>query len=401
MPIPTVLPEFQAGQPAHAVNAALQQAVRTMDRAHHCAVLWFAEVLDRSLYRELGYASIHLYAQQELGFSKTRTGDFLRMARRLEDLPHVKRSLANGKLGYTKAREILKVATPATEKEWVRAAAKLPRRKLEQKVKRVRMAGSCARKDAGQPTLLPPPADEQNLAAEVPQRITLKMTPEQFARYEALHEKLAKGGHQGTSVERILQGLEALAECADTRADDKPAPSAGAAPGDPAPAGAAPGGATSEGAVPRGTSFQVFVRQCPDCGQFSVPTSRGELPLARAEGERILCDSRIDDPRRGPNRHSIPPAVRRRVLARDGHRCQAPGCTNTRFLEVHHITPRSRGGSNAASNLITLCAACHRHTHRYGVSLPTNRRGNDQGNRGGAKPSPQGTENMGKGSRQG
>lgn len=376
MPIPTVLPEFQADQPASAVNAALKQAVRTMDRARHCAVLWFADVMNRNLYRDLGYSSIHLYAQQELGFSRTRTGDFLRMARRLDDLPHVKRSLASGKLGYTKAREILKVATPATEKEWVRTATRLPRRKLEQKVARVRKAGNrAAGKSAAQPSLLPQPADEQRLAAEIPQRVTLEMTPEQFARYEALLEKLAKTGHQESRAEQILQGLETLVGRGEDPAD---------APANP---------------VPRGTPFQIFVHQCPDCGRFSVPTSRGDLPLSSTESERILCDARIDDPRRGPNRHTISPAVRRRVLARDGHRCQIPGCTNTRFLEVHHITPRSRGGSNAASNLITLCSACHRHTHRRGTALPANGRESAEENRGGAKALPQGEKNMSKGRR--
>jgi hypothetical protein len=53
----------------------------------------------------------------------------------------------------------------------------------------------------------------------------------------------------------------------------------------------------------------------------------------------------------------------------DGHRCQAPGCRATRFLEVHHREPRRRGGRNSAANLITLCAACPRLLHERGVGL--------------------------------
>ncbi|MBU2502534.1 HNH endonuclease, partial [bacterium] len=60
----------------------------------------------------------------------------------------------------------------------------------------------------------------------------------------------------------------------------------------------------------------------------------------------------------------------RRVLARDGHRCQGPGCTNTRFLEVHHVLPRARGGTNRPDNLITLCSACHRHIHDKAQGMP-------------------------------
>lgn len=47
----------------------------------------------------------------------------------------------------------------------------------------------------------------------------------------------------------------------------------------------------------------------------------------------------------------------------------APGCGRTRFLEVHHLRPRSRGGSNDPDNLVTLCSTCHRHAHeRAGVA---------------------------------
>ncbi|MFN2371745.1 MAG: HNH endonuclease [Candidatus Krumholzibacteriia bacterium] len=67
------------------------------------------------------------------------------------------------------------------------------------------------------------------------------------------------------------------------------------------------------------------------------------------------------------NAATIAPRVRREVLARDRHRCQGPGCGRTRFLEVHHVVPRERGGTNASANLVTLCAACHRLWHERGA----------------------------------
>ena len=47
----------------------------------------------------------------------------------------------------------------------------------------------------------------------------------------------------------------------------------------------------------------------------------------------------------------------RRVLERDGWRCQ--GCGSPRNLEVHHIVKRSQLGNDVDANLITLCASCH------------------------------------------
>jgi 5-methylcytosine-specific restriction endonuclease McrA len=68
-------------------------------------------------------------------------------------------------------------------------------------------------------------------------------------------------------------------------------------------------------------------------------------------------------PSRGA-KQSIPPALRRAVLTRDRHRCRVPGCTHATFVDVHHVEPRSEGGRNEASNLLVLCSAHHRATHR-------------------------------------
>jgi 5-methylcytosine-specific restriction endonuclease McrA len=54
--------------------------------------------------------------------------------------------------------------------------------------------------------------------------------------------------------------------------------------------------------------------------------------------------------------------LRSDVLGRDGWRCQRCGASER--LQVHHIRTRSALGDDAAGNLITLCAACHRQVHR-------------------------------------
>jgi 5-methylcytosine-specific restriction endonuclease McrA len=50
--------------------------------------------------------------------------------------------------------------------------------------------------------------------------------------------------------------------------------------------------------------------------------------------------------------------ARTAVLKRDGYRCVNCGQTGTE-LHVHHIIPRSEGGTNDLSNLVTLCGKCH------------------------------------------
>ena len=53
--------------------------------------------------------------------------------------------------------------------------------------------------------------------------------------------------------------------------------------------------------------------------------------------------------------------LRLAVLERDGWRCQQ--CGSMCNLEVHHLTFRSRAGSDSLENLIALCADCHRDAH--------------------------------------
>jgi len=60
---------------------------------------------------------------------------------------------------------------------------------------------------------------------------------------------------------------------------------------------------------------------------------------------------------------------RRKALHRDGEQCQICGHTPPSphcALEVHHICPRSEGGTDNLDNLVTLCDLCHavRHTQR-------------------------------------
>lgn len=58
---------------------------------------------------------------------------------------------------------------------------------------------------------------------------------------------------------------------------------------------------------------------------------------------------------------SVPNATRRTVYRRDGWRCAL--CDDPRHLQIHHVIPRSEGGSDFPENLITLCSKCHALAH--------------------------------------
>ncbi len=270
-------------------------------------------------------------------FSKTRTGDFVQLARKLEQLPAVRELVENGELGYTKAREIVKVATPETEKGWVAAAQDSTRRELERKVA---IARQRAKSNPDQVELLPVTNDLNVPPAAPPVRLTVEMTSEQFALYEVLLERLHKQGPLGSRAEMLLTAMAELAAARGQTSDQK----------------------APRGALQSGPPFQIHIHQCPDCSKATVSTSKGELPVSHAVMERAQCDSQVDEVGKR-NTATIPPATRRKILARDRHCCRAPGCEHTKFLEVHHIKPRENGGGNDPGNLITLCCACHQLLH--------------------------------------
>lgn len=56
----------------------------------------------------------------------------------------------------------------------------------------------------------------------------------------------------------------------------------------------------------------------------------------------------------------IPAAVRKYVFERDKYQCQSCGKKqNETNLNIDHIIPLARGGSNDISNLQTLCFQCN------------------------------------------
>ncbi len=331
------LPDFASGLPAARVDASLRQALGACDRAQECAVLWFAEVQRRGLHRQLGHASLQLYATQALGFSDNRYYQFKRLADDLDRLPALREAVETGAIGWTKALQVARVATEATQAAWVEKAATTGRRELELQVRQARKRRPVVA--AAQLAFDAAPQPAAGAAADPPTTISLRADGVKLARFEALLEKAHKLGLVSAGADRldlVLAGLESLVSAAG--GEHQPA---------------------------AGPAAQIIIQQCPDCERAAVTTRRGERRVAPAQLAALACDARVQRPGE-PNRATIPPSVRAAVLARDRHRCATPGCRSTHFLEVHHVKPRRQGGSNRAENLITLCSRCHGFIHESG-----------------------------------
>ena len=95
--------------------------------------------------------------------------------------------------------------------------------------------------------------------------------------------------------------------------------------------------------------------------------------------EAILCDGITEITVNGEDgipmsygrqKRTIPPALRRAILHRDGNQCAGDACNSRNRLQVHHITPWSEDGPTDPDNLITLCWF-HHHVviHQQGFQI--------------------------------
>ncbi len=394
---PSALTTYRPGLPAIEVHEHLCEAVTEMRLVEQNAVFWFSEVLRRKLFRELGYASIHAYGSEALGFSRSKVYHFIRLSEAFADLPRLKQAVTTGQVPWTKAREIVSVATKTTEARWVKEAKSSSRRELEEKVaetkrRAVAVRGSKARRQerAGQATLaLAGPAGKgsgdagaptdggvtsgcaprDDLPIEVPVTMQLRLSPIQAARLEALIEKSRSQGHRESREELILGALEELVSADYVRVRDerrakgkrggKRGSSGKGSKGSQA-AGASTGGEKSR---PLHSPYQVVVYTCETCGRAHVPTFQGNREIDMATLEAVMCDCRISEPGKR-NRSTIPPSVRRTVFERDGYRCTVAGCGSRHELLNHHEIRVTDGGSDDIENLRAMCGSCHRWLHR-------------------------------------
>lgn len=99
--------------------------------------------------------------------------------------------------------------------------------------------------------------------------------------------------------------------------------------------------------------------------------------LAAETVRRIACDASLvalveneqGEPLSvGRKTRTISPALNRLLKARDKG-CRFPGCTNTRFVDAHHIRHWANGGETKPSNLISLCRFHHRKVHEGGMQI--------------------------------
>ena len=278
------------------------------------------------------------------GFTFGTAREKVRTARALGALPHIDEAFKDGRLSSSQVRALTRVATPENEADLLEKTVRLSAEGVEHVVRRMKQQACLEDVQA----LI----DSRSLSTRWDETGALviqgRLTPDQGAVFL---KALARAAEQQESVDDeeaywarqadALTGI--MADSLSGEADG------GGAPGD-------------RHQVVVHVPAETFSGE--DGPEFHPETLRrlacdgGLVTVIENESGEVLNVGR--------KTRAIPPATRRALLARDRH-CQFPGCSNTRFVEGHHIVHWAQGGETKLSNLVLLCSHHHRAVHEMGV----------------------------------
>jgi hypothetical protein len=303
---------------AHEELSSLARRRAALDWEEGTALL---QALRTEAHRHLGFGTFTEYVERLFGYGPRATEDKLRVATALEGLPEMDQHLREGKLTWSAAREVTRVATPQTERAWLSATRGKTVRQIEALV------------SGRTPGDLPSDPVRSEAKRHV---LRFEISAETFATFREAVAHLRRKTDASLDDDALLLAMarEILQ-----------------GPNDPGRA-----------------SYQVAVTVCEHCRQGFQSAAGEVVPVEPEVVSMVRCDAQnlpsahVDARPRASQ--TIPPAIRRRVLLRDRGRCAVPGCRNSTFVDLHHLELRSEDGAHHDDNLTTLCAAHHRAEHR-------------------------------------
>lgn len=281
--------------------------------------------------------------------------DYVRVARRLQEMPEIAEAFSEGRLSYCQVRALSRASETEHERELLQVALTATVRQLEQHVRQLRSARSA----------------DLDLANRARARRFVRHFWDEDGSLRFFGRLPADDGAA------FAEAIEARAAAIHGE-DGDPCCSEGQSK---PPIGARRADALLELITGGGVQTHVVLHADPAalaCAARRDEPRQGEVlslrdgPAIPSElARRLACDAMIGI--RGLNlgrtTRLVSASQRRALEARDGRVCRMPGCVRTHGLEGHHIRHWSRGGRTDLDNLVLLCRYHHRLFHDDGWTL--------------------------------
>ena len=359
-------------QKCERVHRTLKRIVRARGAldSQECAALREAQRL--VIWRAYGCASLVEYMTREMGYTERAAIERLRVAKAIEEVPQLGEALDQGTLSFSGARELSRVIQPETQEEWIAAAQEKNVRQIEEMVS--------GHKPGDRPTDAPDPALKTKVLRH---EVKLAVAELESRARKALARMRGSSVDDSDFMEACFKAVLDQCEAARTKTNGATASTSAANASDGSVSSSVPsskiegvaaerfvlgGRMLSEAEIERllAPRYQTAVTTCVGCKrgwQHGASTA----PLSPPELERALCDcihiGDVDSDEPGRAKRSIPKAVKRHVMHRDGFRCRVPGCNATANIDCHHIEFFMNGGEAVPRNLLCLCEGHHLAVH--------------------------------------
>ena len=355
-----------------------------------CSYIYAAESRFLSLIRKFdekgywagqGLFSCAHWLNLKCGIGMNAAREKLRVAHALAELPKISERFEKGRLSYSKVRAITRIADSSNEEYLLMIADHGTAHHVEKLVSKYRTAKRLQDVDI---------VRAQYNNREVTHYyddagclvIKARLPAEQGALIVKALEMAMDAAFVGARPTRDTTDTKVTAVTSDLESEDE-APSIAARRADALTEIAETYMNNSESSGSTADRYQVVVHVTADqvhSGQTShIEDGPGVYPkgtLTAVTSRRIACDSsivRIEEDKHGEplsigrRSRSIPPPMRRALRARDKG-CRFPGCTNTRFVDGHHIQHWADGGETSLDNLVLLCRHHHHLVHEGGFA---------------------------------
>jgi len=359
-------------RPIPELAAEITELAGHLNAANHRWLTLIAEFDRRTGWSDSATQSCAHWLNWKCGLDLGAAREKVRVAHALEKLPKVSAAMARGALSYSKVRAITRVAEPATEDYLLSIALHGTAHHVETLVRHYRRA-----------------KDAEELCREARQQANRYVS----YRYDDDGSLVLTASLPAEAGALVVKALNlVMADMPVARADrTKGAPDVSAeTPPEELPVRARRAEALAfmaESFIQHGLAtmnggdrHQIVLHVDAETLRDGV-AGRCHLddgPALPSETlRRLACDASVvaivENERGEPlsvgrKTRSIPPALRRALNARD-QGCRFPGCTNTKYVDAHHVHHWANGGETKPSNLISLCRFHHRKVHEGGVEV--------------------------------
>jgi hypothetical protein len=357
---------------------------------------------EKRYWEELGLCSCAHWLNFKCGIGMNAAREKVRVAHALADLPKISMAFERGELSYSKVRAMTRIADSSNEDYLLMIAHHGTAHHVEKLVSKFRSVkalddvGAASCRDNSRDRELTHYHDHDGClvikarfpaeqGALIVKALEMAMDRE-FADSEPVGARPVGAGltrdnscdRVGARPARDNHDPDVTAVTSDNKVADEPIPIATRR-ADALAEIAETYMNNSESSGSTADRYQVVVH-VPAGARLARDTNHAHIEhgphVTAVTSRRIACDCSIVGIKEDENgeplsigrrSRSIPPPMRRALGARDGG-CRFPGCTNTRFVDGHHIRHWADGGVTSLDNLVLLCRHHHHLVHEGGFA---------------------------------